>query len=195
MATAAPSMKAKRSRSGLAGFKALFNRPAKAYANPYLGGILLGLVLFASFFITGNGLGASGGISRFAAFIEDLVAPGHVDQVPYLIAMAGGSRDPLDNWIIFVIIGTVIGGFTSGLISGRTRFETNKGPNISREKRWALAFFGGIVFAYGARMARGCTSGQALSGGATLSAGSWVVMFAIFGGAYALAYFLRKTWN
>ncbi len=37
--------------------------------------------------------------------------------------------------------------------------------------------------------------GQALSGGATLSAGSWLVMFAIFGGAYGLAYFVRKLWN
>jgi hypothetical protein len=28
-----------------------------------------------------------------------------------------------------------------------------------------------------------------------LSAGSWVFMFAVFGGAYALAYFVRKFWN
>jgi uncharacterized membrane protein YedE/YeeE len=49
--------------------------------------------------------------------------------------------------------------------------------------------------AFGARLARGCTSGQALTGGATLSAGSWAVMFAIFGGGYALAYSLRKFWN
>ena len=48
-----------------------------------------------------------------------------------------------------------------------------------------MAFLGGVIFLYGARMARGCTSGQALTGGATLSAGSWLVMFAIFGGAYA----------
>jgi hypothetical protein len=47
---------------------------------------------------------------------------------------------------------------------------------------------------YGARMARGCTSGQALSGGAVLSLGSWLFMFAVFGGAYALAYFVRKLW-
>jgi hypothetical protein len=44
-------------------------------------------------------------------------------------------------------------------------------------------------------MARGCTSGQALTGGTTLSAGSWLVMFAIFGGAYGMAYFMRKMWN
>ncbi len=176
-------------------FKRLFNRPSKPYWNAYLGGVLLGLVLFTSFFITGSGLGASGGLSRYVAFIEDKIAPNHVDQVPYLIKMAGGQLNPLDNWIVMVTTGVLIGGFVSGLINGRTKFETNKGPNISVRKRWLFAFLGGILFTYGARMARGCTSGQALSGGATLSAGSWVVMFAIFGGAYALAYFARKLWN
>jgi uncharacterized membrane protein YedE/YeeE len=175
--------------------KALFNRPSQPYANPYLGGVLLGLVLFASYFITGNGLGASGGLSRIAAFLVDLIAPDHIDQVPYLINMAGGPRNPLDSWIVIVTAGVLIGGFVSGVIPGRTKFETHKGPNISKQTRWLFAFLGGILFAYGARLARGCTSGQALSGGATLSAGSWVVMFSIFGGAYALAYFVRRLWN
>jgi uncharacterized membrane protein YedE/YeeE len=176
-------------------FKALFNRPAKEYVNPYLGGILLGIVLFLSFFITGNGLGASGTLSRVAVFFEDLIAPEHVDRTPYLLKFAGGSKNPLDDWIIFVTLGTVLGGFISGIIHGRTKFETTKGPNITNPQRWLIAFVGGILFTYGARMARGCTSGQALSGGASLSAGSWAVMFAIFGGAYGLAYFVRKAWN
>lgn len=173
----------------------LFTRASKPYWNSYLGGVLLGIVLFTSIFVTGNGLGASGGLSRYVAFIEDLIAPGHIDQVPYLISMAGGEANPLDNWIVMVSTGLIIGGFISGLLNGRAKFETNKGPNISKRKRWLFAFLGGFLFTYGARMARGCTSGQALSGGATLSAGSWAVMFAIFGGAYALAYFVRKLWN
>jgi len=175
--------------------KKLFGKKSRPYWNPYLGGVLLGLVLFTSFFITGDGLGASGGLSRYVAYIEDLIAPGHIDQVPYLISMAGGEKNPLDNWIVMVSTGVILGGFISGLINGRAKLETNKGPNISNQKRWLFAFLGGILFTYGARLARGCTSGQALSGGATLSAGSWVVMFAIFGGAYALAYFVRKLWN
>ena len=174
--------------------KQIFSRPARPYTNPYLGGVLLGLVLFSSFFITGSGLGASGGLSRIVAYVEDLIAPGHVDRVPYLIDMAGGQLNPLDNWIVFVTTGVILGGFVSGVINGRTKFETNKGPRISTKTRWLVAFLGGILFTYGARMARGCTSGQALSGGSTLSAGSWVVMFSIFGGAYALAYFVRKLW-
>jgi hypothetical protein len=52
-----------------------------------------------------------------------------------------------------------------------------------------------MLMGYGARFARGCTSGQALSGGAVLSVGSWAFMFAVFGGAYALAYFFRRAWN
>src|SRR5574337_176865 len=48
---------------------------------------------------------------------------------------------------------------------------TTKGPQISNRTRWAMSFAGGMIFLYGARMARGCTSGQALSGGATLAAG------------------------
>jgi uncharacterized membrane protein YedE/YeeE len=176
-------------------FKKLFGRETKPYANPYLGGVLLGMVLFLSYFISGNGLGASGGLSRYMAFIEDLIAPGHIDQVPYLIKMAGGPLNPLDHWIVMVSTGVIIGGFVSGLINGRTKLETNKGPNISIRTRWLFAFIGGMFFTYGARLARGCTSGQALSGGATLSAGSWATMFAIFGGAYTLAYFVRKLWN
>jgi uncharacterized membrane protein YedE/YeeE len=175
--------------------KRLFKRPKKPYANPYLVGVLLGMVLFASFFITGNGLGASGGLSRYVAFIEDIFAPGHVDRVPYLISMAGGQRNPLDSWIVLVTTGVILGGFVSGVVHGRAKLETNKGPQISKHTRWVVAFLGGVLFTFGARMARGCTSGQALSGGATLSAGSWAVMFSIFGGAYGLAYFVRKLWN
>lgn len=176
------------------GLKALFNRPAKPYVHPYLGGAILGVVLFLAVFLTGNGLGSSGATTRIVALVEDAVAPAHVDKTPYLLKMAGGDKNPLDDWIIPVFFGALLGGFTSGTISGRTKLETTKGPNISNRMRWTMAFLGGVFFLYGARMARGCTSGQALTGGATLAAGSWLVMFAIFGGAYGLAYFVRKLW-
>jgi uncharacterized membrane protein YedE/YeeE len=168
---------------------------ARDYVNPYLGGILLGLVLFASFFLSGNGLGASGGMNRFLVFIEDLFVPEHVDRTPNLLEMAGGDRNPLDSWVFFTGAGVIIGGFVSGVLHGRVKVETNRGPRISARQRWLLAFVGGSLMGYGARMARGCTSGQALSGGAVLSVGSWAFMLAVFAGAYLLAYSLRKVWN
>ncbi len=174
--------------------KSIFNRPEKPYVHPYFGGVVLGVVLFLAFFLTGNGLGSSGATSRIDALIVDTVAPAHVDNTPYLLKMAGGDKNPLDDWIVPVFLGALLGGFTSGAFNGRLKLVTTKGPNISDRTRWLMAFLGGVFFLYGARLARGCTSGQALSGGATLSAGSWAIMFAIFGGAYATAYFVRKFW-
>ena len=167
----------------------------RPYVNPYMAGVLLGVVLFLAFFLTGNGLGASGGINRLIVSVEDQVAPGHVDRTPYLLKMAGGDTNPLDHWIVMMTIGTVVGGFLSGLFHGRTKVETNRGPRISVRMRWAMAFAGGALMGYGARLARGCTSGQALSGGAVLSVGSWAFMFSVFAGGYALAWFVRRLWN
>jgi uncharacterized protein len=171
------------------------NKSPKPYVNPYFGGMVLGIILFLAMFFTGNGLGSSGGTTRLVAFMEDLISPAHVDRTPYLLKMAGGDKNPLDDWIIPVFFGALLGGFTSGKIFNRVKLETTKGSNISDRTRWLMAFLGGVIFLYGARMARGCTSGQALTGGATLAAGSWVIMFSIFAGAYALAYFVRKLWN
>ena len=175
--------------------KSIFNRPKKPYVHPYLGGMILGIILFLAFFLTGNGLGSSGATSRIDVAIVDAIAPQHVDNTPYLLKMAGGDKNPLDDWIIPVFFGALFGGLVSGTIFGRVKLETTKGPNISNHTRWLMAFLGGVIFLYGARLARGCTSGQALSGGATLAAGSWVIMLCIFASAYALAYFVRRLWN
>jgi hypothetical protein len=175
--------------------RSLARRETKPYVHPYMGAILLGLVLFGAFFISGNGLGASGGINRVLVVIEDAIYPAHVDRTAYLASMAGGETNPLDSWIVFVTLGLIIGGFTSGLVNGRLNVTTNRGPNVPVKVRWVMAFMGGAFMGYGARLARGCTSGQALSGGSVLSAGSWAFMLAVFAGAYALAYFVRKLWN
>ena len=175
--------------------KTAAKRAAKDYVDPYYAGILLGVVLFLAFFLTGSGLGASGGLNRMLVFVEDLIAPGHVNRTPYLLAMAGGAKNPLDSWVVYVTIGVIFGGIAAGWRNGRLKIETNRGPNVSVKMRWMMAFIGGALMGYGARFARGCTSGQALSGGAVLSVGSWAFMFAVFGGAYALAYSFRKFWN
>ena len=108
----------------------------KPYMNPYLAGTMLGIVLFLAFFVSGTGLGASGGLNRLLVYVQNAVSPEHIDQVPYLLKMAGGSTNPLDSWIVFLTVGTITGGFISGLISRRVKFETNKGPQISNTTRW-----------------------------------------------------------
>jgi len=166
-----------------------------SYWNPYLSGVLLGLLLFLSFLLTGHGLGASGGVNRVVVAVEDLIVPGHVDRTPYIAQMAGGDRDPLSHWIVWQVVGVLLGGLVSGLLRGRVKLQTYRGPQISSRMRWGYAFIGGALMGYGARLARGCTSGQALSGGAVMSVGSWAFMLAVFAGGYGLAWFFRRLWQ
>jgi hypothetical protein len=167
----------------------------RPYVNPYVAGTLLGVVLFASIYVTGGGLGASASLSRVQTGLVDLVAPGHVDRVAYFAEIAGGNRSPWLHYSVYMLLGTILGGFVSGLVNGRVKLETRKGPRVTVRQRWILAFVGGTIMGYGARLARGCTSGQALSGGAVLSVGSWAFAMAVFAGGYAVAWFVRKLWN
>lgn len=169
--------------------------PPKAFTNPYLGGVLLGVVLFLAFYLTGNGLGASGGLNRMVVWLIDLAAPQYADRVSYLIQYAGGDKNALDNWIVLLTVGIFLGGLASGWRGNRLKWETVRGPQISDRQRWMFALIGGVIAGFGARMARGCTSGQGLSGGATLSVGSWAFLMAFFFGGYVLAHVLRKLWR
>lgn len=166
----------------------------KNYMNPYFAGILLGLVLLAAMFFAGRGLGASGGIKYAVVAAVGAVDKQHVIESPYYSKYFENDESPLKNWLAIEVLGMVLGGFISGAISGRLKFKIEKSPNISNKKRLLFAFMGGVFFVYGAQLARGCTSGAALSGMAVLSVAGFVTMIAIFGSAYLFAWFFRKLW-
>jgi len=167
----------------------------KKYMNPYLAGFFLGLVLLATIFVTGRGLGASGAIKSIVVATVDGVAPTHAESSPFYASYVGpGKESPLKAWLVFEVIGVLIGAFISGLISNRLKVVTEAGPKVKTRLRWLFAFGGGALFGIGAQFARGCTSGAALSGMAVLSTAGFVTMMAIFGTGYAVAWFLRKLW-
>jgi uncharacterized membrane protein YedE/YeeE len=164
--------------------------------NPYVAGIGLGLVLLAAFVIMGRGLGASGAFSSVIAWAVNTVAPEHAKHNEYLAGYLGdGTSSPLKAWLVFEVIGAFAGAMFSGLLAGRAKVMTEKGPRVSVRTRLAMAFAGGALMAFGAGLARGCTSGQGLTGGALLNLGSWAFMMMVFAGAYAVAYFVRWEWR
>lgn len=169
---------------------------AKPYSNPYLVGLGLGLVLLAAFVIMGRGLGASGAFSSLVAVGVETVAPDHAKTNSFYNGYLGdGTTNPLKDWLVFEVIGVLAGGFISGSLAGRIRKHVEKGPRISSRMRLTYAFIGGSLMGFGAKLARGCTSGQALSGGAILNLGSWAFMMMVFVGGYAAAYFVRRQWT
>jgi uncharacterized membrane protein YedE/YeeE len=166
---------------------------SKPYWNPYLVGFLLGLVLLASYVVTGRGLGATGAFSSVAAWLAGLFSPEHV-ALNAVHARYWNDGAPLESWTLFLLIGVSIGALASGLQGGRVGLTIERGPRSTDNRRLALAFLGGALAAFGAKIARGCTSGQALTGGSILNVGSLLFMLAVFAGAYGLAYFVRKEW-
>jgi len=171
-------------------------RPPSPYTNPYLAGVGLGLVLLAAFVIMGRGLGASGAFSSTVSWLVNLVAPAHAQANEYMGEYLGdGSTHPLKAWLVFEVVGVAAGALLSGLLAGRARLAVEKGPRVSTVVRLACAFAGGMLMAFGAHLARGCTSGQALTGGALLNVGSWAFMLMVFVGGYGVAWFFRWQWR
>jgi uncharacterized membrane protein YedE/YeeE len=164
------------------------------YTNPYIIGACLGLVLLLSFYTMGRGVGSSATFTRVAAAGVNLVAPDHAQNNKYLSKYFQGQRPVLMAWLVFMTLGAGLGGIFSAFISKRIKGEVTRGPSIGVSARLWLALGGGILSGFAARLARGCTSGQALTGASELAFGSWVFMFCIFAGAYATAYFFRKEW-
>ena len=109
------------------------------YMNPYLAGFFLGLVLLATIFITGRGLGASGAIKSVVVATVDGVAPKHAESSSFYGTYVGPGKDnPLKSWLVFEVIGVVIGGFISGLISDRLKIVTESGPKVEPQCSLAL---------------------------------------------------------
>jgi hypothetical protein len=166
----------------------------KKYMNPYLGGALLGLVLVAAFWVSGRGLGASGASKSAIVAVVKTVSPSHAENTAFYKDYLTSHPNPLKEWLVFQMLGVIVGGFISGAIAGRLKFKVEKSPKITNKTRIIFAVIGGILFGFGSQLGRGCTSGSALTGMAVLSLSGFLSMAAIFGTAFALAYFARKLW-
>jgi uncharacterized protein len=169
----------------------------KRYADPYLTGVSLGLVLLAAYAIAGRGLGASGAFSSVvAAGMAVVEGPEHVAAAPATSPyVTHGLASPFHDWLVIELLGVVIGGFASAWFAGRRASVIERGHMISGSQRVIAALAGGVLMGVGAKFARGCTSGQALTGGALLAAGSWIFIVACFATGYALAPLAKRLWR
>lgn len=166
----------------------------KPYLNPYIGGVGIGVILFSVFFLAGKGLGASGALTRLLAFSMDKVAPAYTGSIEYFNRYLSSESGPLYHWLVFMFIGMLAGGLIAGIQGRRMKMELYKGPNTTKTRRIFTAFIGGILVAYGARLAGGCTSGLALTGASVLGVSGWVFFLSVFAAGLVTAFIVRKEW-
>jgi uncharacterized protein len=171
------------------------NKSTPRYINPYFGGVLLGLLLLITFFITGRGLGASGAVKSAVVTTVDKVAPQHAEKNNYYNRFITTDHSPMFNWLVFESIGVFFGGLLSGALFGRLKkLRVEHSPKITSKTRLIFAGIGGILFGIGSQFGRGCSSGAALSGTGSFAFGGFLVMIFLFGTGYAAAWFFRKLW-
>lgn len=119
--------------------------------NPYLAGILSGIVLVLSVWITGNFFGVSTSFVNSVGMIEKLF---DADLSVFL------NISPRIDWQWMFVVGILIGSFIASTTSSSFRckslpdmWKVRFGPN--RIKRGLVAFIGGTISMFGARLAEG----------------------------------------
>src|SRR5690554_401592 len=123
-----------------------FMKP-KPYMNPYLAGFLLGLVLLATIYITGRGLGASGAFKSIVIASVEKVAPEHAENTAFYTDFASDNPEgPWKNFLVFEVLGVLVGAFFSGVLANRSGLKIEKGPRTTNTVRIVGAITGGALF-------------------------------------------------
>jgi uncharacterized membrane protein YedE/YeeE len=162
--------------------------------SPYIAGIGLGITLLATFYIVGWGLAASSAFSLLAGVGTNEISPEYANTLKYF-ARYLNVKAPLLNWVFFEIGGLFLGALAGSLLSGNFKLKFDKAAGMKKGTRVLTAFTGGILIGFASRLARGCTSGVALSGGAQLALAGWIFVIAMFMSGFLVAAFFRRLWS
>lgn len=165
----------------------------KSFWSPYLAGIGLGITLLASFVIAGQGLGASRAFTVAAGKGLNKILPGYTATLSYLSKYL---ESPLfRDWTVLEVSGLLAGAFVGVLLSRGFRLRFDRAASMSVGMRFMAALGGGVLLGFASRLARGCTSGVALTGGAQFALAGWVFVIAMFASGFLFAAMFRRLWS
>jgi uncharacterized membrane protein YedE/YeeE len=162
--------------------------------SPYVVGVGIGVLSWVTFLTMDKGLGTSSSLVHAAGLLVGVVSPGTVvgPEANAYFAKEISAKTPMIDWQVMLVVGLALGALTSSRLSGDRVTECV--PSLwrwrfgdSKAVRYTAAFFSGVVMAFGARMAGGCTSGHGITGGLQLAVSSWVFFLATFAAGIATA--------
>lgn len=174
-----------------------------------IGGVLLGLVFFLAVLLV-KPIGVSTQFVILDGIIGDAIHSelvtktdeGYSSTNAYL-AKSGGKyaksvANPLNYSFVFVIA-MMIGAFASAMARGGVGADERRLPAIWRAnfadtpmKRYTVAFVGGFIVLYGARLAGGCTSGHMMSGMMQTSLSGYIFAVGAFAAAVPVAMMMYR---
>lgn len=154
----------------------------RASWSPFVVGALIGSLTVLSYYIFGNFIGVSSGFVVLTSWLEGVCLADYVKNSLYFSLMHAGIKDYFQ---FALVIGIFLGSSASAWLSGS--FIKNQVPTIWQNNfgssfllRALVAFIGGVLIIYGARMAGGCTSGKAIGSGLQLLVHAWIFIATLF---------------
>lgn len=165
--------------------------PGPAWS-PYLVGAGIGVLSWLTLYFSDKTIGASSFYAQLAGFLGKLIAPRHTASLIYF-----KDNPPRVSWGFVFVVAIIVGGAIAALTGGEFANEWLAPMWVARfgdsvALRAVVAFCGGMLMAFGARLAGGCTSGHGISGTLQLNLASWITVMCIFVGGVAVALPLFK---
>lgn len=156
---------------------------SKAWS-PYLAGAGIGVLSWFAFASGDHPLGITTAVEHTAAIALKPAVGGDADYY--------AAEQPVIGWEWMLVLGVLVGSLISASLSGdRSRlivpplWESRFGGSVGL--RFAAAFLGGALMMFGARLAKGCTSGHGISGTLQLAVSSWVFIVLAFASGVLIA--------
>ena len=162
--------------------------------SPYLVGALIGVLSMFTFYFSDKPIGASTGYARVAGMVGRCFAPKHTASLKYY-----QDNSPAVDWEVMLVAGAVVGAFLAAWQGGEWTGEwipAMWGERFGEDSLWlrlVAAMVGGVLMAFGARLAGGCTSGHGISGTLQLSVGSWIAVICFFVGGIVTALLMYQV--
>ncbi len=149
--------------------------------NSYLVGAGIGILSWVVFAVVNAPIGITTALSEASGAVA----------TPILGAEAVATNSywaktiPAWDYGTLFLVGTFLGALISALLSKTFKLELvpevwSKNISAKVSSRMIVAFIGGIIAMYGARLAGGCTSGHGVSGSLQLALSSWVFFIVMF---------------
>ena len=167
-------------------------QPESGAWSPYFVGTLIGLLSMATLYFSNKPLSVSTAYARLAGMVGNLFSRRHTESLTFY-----KEKKPKIEWGVMLVFGMLFGAFIAAVTGGEfgvvwvpSLWEQRFGPDVLL--RLGMAFVGGAITAYGARLAGGCTSGHGISGALQLSVSSWVALACFFVAAVATANLLYR---
>jgi len=175
---------------------------AEGYLKPWKAALIVAVLNAVAYIFSGLPMGVTTAYAKMGAFIENLFIPSHAGGLQYFnqncmsavtssgLKIAGGAGPRLD--VIFFTELALITGIVAGAFATAVRFKEFKIYGFPPGFQPASAFIGGLLLAFGARIATGCSLKFIFGALPFLALQGIVFVVGMTGGAYLGTVMLKK---